>query len=307
MPHALTTPALAALAALLAPIIAVSAQPVTPAAVSAAPSPVPFRVEVQGQGRAVLFIPGFTNGGGVWRDVVARLDRGYQSHVFTLAGFDGQPALMDSVALPVWRDAIIRYIRDQRLERPVIVGHSLGGFLALDIAQTEPTLLGGVVNVDGLPFLPAATMPTATVESMRPMALQMRVGMQRSDSAQFVAQTRAAVAQMLRDTTRRADVIAMGARSDRRLSGQAYYELMTTDLRPALARIAVPVLNLHAWVAYRPYGQTRANVETMLAAQYAQLATKTIAIHDVAYHFIQLDEPAWFHEQLVRFLASTAR
>ncbi len=267
----------------------------------------PFRVEVSGRGRAVLFIPGFTNGGAVWRDAVASLGGKYQTHVFTLAGFDGQPATADSAALPVWRAAIIQYIRTKKLDRPVIVGHSLGGFLALDIAQTEPTLLGGVVNVDGLPFLPAATMPAATADGVRPMAMQMRTGMQRSDSAQFAANTRMALAQMLRDTSRMAEVWAMGKRSDRRLSGQAYYELMTTDLRPAMSRVQVPVLNLHAWVAYKPYGQTRENVERMLADQYAGLPKKTIAIHDAAYHFIQLDEPAWFHEQLQRFLADALR
>jgi pimeloyl-ACP methyl ester carboxylesterase len=278
-----------------------------PLAAQSSSSPAPFRVDVSGRGRAVLFIPGFTNGGAVWRDAVATLGGKYQTHVFTLAGFDGQPPLADSVALPVWRAAIIQYIRDKKLERPVIVGHSLGGFLALDIAQTEPTLLSGVVNVDGLPFLPAATVPTATADAVRPMAVQVRAGMQRSDSVQFAAQTRMALAQMLRDTSRLAEVWAMGKRSDRRVSGQAYYEMMTTDLRPSLSRITVPVLNLHAWVAYKQYGQTRAGLEAVLASQYAKLPKKTIAIHDAAYHFIQLDEPAWFHEQLQRFLSDAIR
>jgi N-formylmaleamate deformylase len=56
----------------------------------------------------------------------------------------------------------------------VIVGHSLGGFLALWLAEKQPDLVGPVVIVDSLPFLAAVMQPGATAESVKPMAENMR-------------------------------------------------------------------------------------------------------------------------------------
>lgn len=154
------------------------------------------------------------------------------------------------------RDAIIAYARERRIERPVLVGHSLGGFLALDIAATAPALPRAVVNVDGLPFLPATMGPTTTLESVRPMAEQMRRAM-RDGGAGGSEAVDAQLRVMIRDTTRIPLVRTMGRASDPATVAEANYALFATDLRSKLAQVAVPVLNLHAWVAYRTFGQTR--------------------------------------------------
>jgi len=50
------------------------------------------------------------------------------------------------------RDGLADYIRKNKLEKPVIVGHSLGGFLALALAAKYPNLPGKLVIVDAYPF-----------------------------------------------------------------------------------------------------------------------------------------------------------
>ena len=61
-----------------------------------------------------------------------------QSHVVTLAGIAGVPpvsgALAGAECTTSWRS----YIVDNELERPVIVGHSLGGTQALWLAERSP-------------------------------------------------------------------------------------------------------------------------------------------------------------------------
>lgn len=83
----------------------------------------------------------------------------------------------DTGWLRTQREAIVAYARARHLEKPVIVGHSLGGFLALWIAAEHPELPGAVVNVDGMPFFGVLMNPNATRETMRPMAGQMRAMM----------------------------------------------------------------------------------------------------------------------------------
>ena len=294
--------ALVAAAALLAAVPAAAvAQPTSPDTPTTSR---PFVVTVEGAGRPMLLIPGLTSGAGVWRGTVDHFKGRYRTHAFTLAGFAGVPMVMDSNFLPTVREALVAYIREQRLERPVLVGHSLGGFLALDVAARYPDLVGAVVNVDGLPYLPAAQMPNATPEMVRPQATMMRQAMRSAPASGGPnPMYEMSLRSMIRDTARIPEERARGARSDGRVVATAMYELMTSDLRPAMAAVKAPVLNLHVWDAYAGYGATRASTERLLADQYAALRTGTTRINDSAYHFIMLDDPAWLYAEMDRFLA----
>lgn len=118
-----------------------------------------FEVTVVGEGPAIILIPGLASSGDVWQSTVAALKADYQLHVLTLAGFGGvAPLTQDAWTqgfLPSQQEAVLRYIRQQNLDKPVVIGHSLGGYLALALAVTAPELIGGAVNVDGLPALGA--------------------------------------------------------------------------------------------------------------------------------------------------------
>jgi N-formylmaleamate deformylase len=101
-----------------------------------------FVVRVTGTGpRSMILIPGFLSHGEVWDEVVAHVGTRYRCHVLTLAGFAGVPAV-DGPLLPRVRDEIIAYIKETKLDHPVLVGHSLGGFLALWVGSTAPDLEG---------------------------------------------------------------------------------------------------------------------------------------------------------------------
>jgi pimeloyl-ACP methyl ester carboxylesterase len=288
-----------ALAAATHPLTVRSAQAQSNTTQAAAP----FTVRVVGKGAPIILIPGLTNNGDVWNETVAELSKTYQCHVFSLAGFAGTPAIMaDSTWVPRMRDSIIAYVRTKRLNKPIIIGHSLGGNLALDIAATAPDLPRAIVNVDGMPFLPAASIPGSTVKTVRPMAEQMRRAM--ATRSQPGSATEAQLRTLVRDTTRLAMLRTMQHTSDAATVAEAMFALYTTDLRPDMARVTAPVLNLHAWIAYKPYGQTRARMDTLLADQYAGLKHQTTRVSDTAYHFIMFDEPAWFMQEVKTFLAA---
>ena len=85
-----------------------------------------FVMEITGAGRPMILIPGLSSGGNVWAGAVEHFKDRYECHVVTLAGFAGQPAIEGEPFLEQVRDGLIQYIRDKKLERPVIVGHSLG-------------------------------------------------------------------------------------------------------------------------------------------------------------------------------------
>ena len=247
-----------------------------------------FHAEVSGQGPAMIFIPGLSSAGEVWDGVVAHEKAHHQCHVLTLAGFAGLPAIAPPFLKTV-RTELAAYIREHKLEKPVIVGHSLGGFLALMLAEEEPALVGPVVIVDSLPFLPAAQYPGATVESSRPYAEQMKAMLAAQSPEQRKAQLRATLHSMITDPKQVERAAQWGDASDPAAVGNAMAELMTTDLRPGLAKVKSRTLVVGSWIGLKGM-VTREQMEATYRGQYDGLPGVKVVMHPTAKHFIMLDD-----------------
>jgi pimeloyl-ACP methyl ester carboxylesterase len=271
-------------------------------------APTAFRVDVRGHGKPMILIPGLGSSGEVWDGVVAHYQEHYECHVLTLAGFAGAPESGESAVMPRVREQLAAYVAAHHLEKPVVVGHSLGGVIALSLAAQHPEAVGPLVVVDSLPFLPAATDASATPTSMSEMALNFRTLMASQPLDQRRAYERRVLPTLISDSDKVEVALDWMMKSNGQTLGQAVYEMMTTDLRPELARIHAPALVLGTW-AGTP-GATRSGVEQAFHAQYAGLAGARIALADRSRHFIMWDAPAWLMQQMDSFLqegAATAR
>lgn len=259
-------------------------------------------VEVVGTGRPVLMIPGLNSGADTWRDTCAALQPQAQCHIVQLPGFAGTPRVDAPAFLAPMRDRLLAYVADRKLARPDVVGHSLGGVLALQMAIARPDAIGKLVIVDSLPFMGAVRDASMTAEAMRPMATQMAAGMRAADPASYRKQAEAALASMTHDAGRTEQLKAWGAASDRESTTQAMYDLMTTDLRADLAQVKAPTLVLGAWSAYKPYGATLESTRGIFQAQYAALPGVRIEMSNDGYHFLMWDDPQWVATQVRGFL-----
>lgn len=148
------------------------------------PAPRSFRVTVVGQGQPMVLIPGLSSSGDTWNTTVARYRDRFACHVLTLAGFAGVPPIEQPLLASV-RAELAEYIRTQHLTRPVVVGHSLGGTLALALAADHPDLVGPIVVVDSLPFLAGAQMQAKTPEDAKPAIAAMRAYMANQSRSQY--------------------------------------------------------------------------------------------------------------------------
>ncbi|SMB91826.1 alpha/beta hydrolase fold [Hymenobacter roseosalivarius DSM 11622] len=261
-----------------------------------------FSVTVTGKGRPMLLIPGLTCPGAVWDETVARYQKQYQCHVVSLAGFSGQPAQTAAPEhlLQTVRDELLTYIKTQKLNRPIVVGHSLGGFLGLWMSTSAPEAIGPLVIIDSLPFLAAVQNPAMTAEMAKPMAEGMR--QQMLGGKMPVAAQRRMVAGLITDTARISQATRWGQASDARTVAQAMYDLYTTDLRADLGRIQQPTLVLGAWAAYKAYGSTKESTRAIFAQQYTKLPQHRIEMSEAGKHFLMWDDTAWFFAQTDAFL-----
>src|SRR5438067_2362627 len=160
---------------------AVGAQPTTRPS-----SEKPFGVRVVGHGRPMILIPGLACSGEVWDSTVDHFKDRYECHVLTLAGFAGQPPV-GGPSLETVRKGLADYIRQKKLDRPIIVGHGIGGFVAYVMGITEPDVVGALISVDGLPSLAAAMNPTITPEQLAQMAQSLRKQAEQITREQFIA------------------------------------------------------------------------------------------------------------------------
>lgn len=79
-----------------------------------------------------------------------------------LRGRGGSRALPAPYSLEQHADDVAAAIRAAGLERAIVVGHSMGGFVAVRLAHAHPELVGALVLVDGglpLPPAPEGTVP----------------------------------------------------------------------------------------------------------------------------------------------------
>lgn len=265
-----------------------------------------LKVEVVGEGRPVLMIPGLNSAGEVWDATCAALQQDQvQCHIVTLPGFAGLAPAADARSdawLEDMRDRLLAYVQARKLERPVVIGHSLGGVLALQMAASQADAIDRLVIVDALPFLAAAQNPAATVESTRPAAQAMRAGMLAQDESDYRATITATVKNMTRDPARVDTLVEWGNASDRATTTEAMYAMMTTDLRDTLAGIRVPVLVLGSWAAYAPFGATADSTAMLYRAQYAGLDGVQIEMSEDGYHFLMWDDPQWLQQQVRGFI-----
>jgi pimeloyl-ACP methyl ester carboxylesterase len=262
-----------------------------------------FMVSVVGQGPDVIMIPGLASSAEVWRPEAERLKAHYRLHLVQLAGFAGVPAAGNAtppLLVPI-RDALADYIRRNHLQRPVIVGHSLGGLLAMMLADANPELVGRLVIVDSLPFFGMLSGPQATVESVTPMAARVRdqlLGQSQDDFAKGEVQAMAGL--MKSKGPEAAAALAAAQESDHSVVAHAMYEDWTTDMRPRLSGVKAKVLVLYAFDA--TMGLPQAVMDGLYGNAYGALPDKQLVRIDGSYHFIQIDQPDRFHDELAKFL-----
>ena len=266
----------------------------------AAAAPTSFTVEVTGRGKPMILIPGLASSGEVWKGTVAHFCARYECHVLTLAGFAGVPPIGEPL-LPAVEKDLAAYIDEKHLDHPVVVGHSLGGFLALKLAADHPAKVGRIVVVDSLPALGATQVPEITAEQLKSMAGRMRDSMQSQEPATFAEGQRRAIVSMASNPEDQERILGWGRKSDRATVINAMYELMSTDLRTDVERIKAPTLVLGTWIAFKDYAP-RSAIEGTYTAQYRKLPGVKVEIADKARHFIMYDDPEWMYQRIDAFL-----
>jgi pimeloyl-ACP methyl ester carboxylesterase len=266
--------------------------------------PTRFSVTVSGEGPDVIFLPGLATSRGVWEDAAEALGPGYRVHLVQVKGF-GEPAgpNAEGPILAPLVEELARYIADNRIERPAVVGHSLGGLMALMLGADHPALPGKLMIVDAFPWFGVTVTPPgaqATVAAIEPQARQVRDVLVASHGTTGAGQgSDATIAGYVIDQGKLPRLREWTAGADQRVVGQLVYEDLTTDMRERIAQIAVPLTLIYPWNERYP---TREQAEPFYRANYAELPQAEMVAIGPAAHFVMTDQPEAFQAALERFL-----
>ena len=267
-----------------------------------------IQVNVVGTGPDVVLIPGLGSSPAVWESTIDALP-GYRYHLIHVDGFAGAPPRANAegpLIAPV-AEEIARYIAASKLDQPTLIGHSLGGTLAMLVAARHEGLAARVMVVDMVPFVGAMVVPGATAESIAPIAAITRAALADPSKSeeQRTREVQQTIGGMIKTENMRETAIADSLASDQQVSAQAMYDLMTTDLRPELANVAVPMKVL--WVSPPSIPLNSEQMAELYSQSFSAAPSAELIYFEDSYHFIMHDAPDKFQREVSEFLTSPER
>ncbi|RHW19444.1 alpha/beta hydrolase [Sphingomonas gilva] len=249
-----------------------------------------------GEGEPVVLIPGLSSPRAVWDGIAPELARTHRVLLVQVNGFAGddpganvKPGVLDGVIAD-----LDKLIAREKLEKPAIIGHSMGGLVGMMLASRHPDRVGRLMVVDALPFI-GTLFGAKDVAGIIARSEQMR-DMMLAAKRMPTPVTTDPGGIWSNTPEGRIRIANWSAKTDARVSAQAMHEVMTTDIRPELAKIAARPFT----VLYATGGGPQATA--IWQREYAGSPATLVAVPD-SYHFVMLDQPTRFAAEVEAFLA----
>jgi pimeloyl-ACP methyl ester carboxylesterase len=128
-------------------------------------------VELGGGDPPVLFLHGLGGNWKVWLESIPAVARGHRVIAVDLPGFGKSPPSSDGLSVSGYARTVERFCHRLDIERCIVVGNSLGGWVAADLALRVPHLVGALVLVDAAGIVPTRWERTKAVALMRGSSL----------------------------------------------------------------------------------------------------------------------------------------
>ncbi len=261
------------------------------------------RIDRGGAGQNLLLIHGLAASSTCWADLRGRLGPKVNIHLAQMRGFAG-------LAPPTGRehgrylksmaDELASYLRKSTRGPTSIVGHSMGGIVSMILARDHPDVVGRIMVVDVPSFFSVLINPFATEATFAAFAEATRRQYMDKSASELEDDLLRTARRLVRSKDDLARVVEWGMSSDQALTADVMAEVMTTDLRPDLGKIAAPTNVLYAFESSMPISNLA--VDQLYASAYSGLKDCQLVRIDDARHYIMLDQPDRFHREVVAWM-----
>lgn len=242
--------------------------------------------EVFGRGRPVLFLHGWLGSWRYWFPTMEVVAENFRTYSFDFWGFGDSRRKQTQESIQNYSDQVIRFLDALGIDRVLLVGHSMGGMVALKTALSYPdrilrvATVGAPIDGDSLSWLLKLTD--------RPFfatALAQMPWLRRNLFRFFLGETADPAVN---------EVIDDSLKSSANTLRHSVSSMWRTDLRPELSRLRVPALIVH--------GGRDDIVKPNQADLFDHVETAEVVVMPRSRHFPFLDEAELFNDVLMRFL-----
>lgn len=234
---------------------------------------IPVYYEVAGTGAPLVLIHGLSGSTRWWERNIVALARHFRVYVVDLIGF-GQSRGAQPFVLRDASRIVCRWMECLGIERAHIVGHSMGGYIAAELAADCPE------RVDQLVLVAAAALPFDPSCSPEPLNL-----------IRSIPRINLSFLSMALSDAYNAGLSTLA---------RATYELLTSDIRPKLSRISAPTLVM--------WGEQDICVPLKQGRQLSEyLPDARFVVFKTTGHCPMWEHPEAFNRVVSRFLTGGVR
>ena len=242
--------------------------------------------EVFGHGRPVVFLHGWLGSWRYWFPTMERVAENFRTYSFDFWGFGESRRKSTYESIQNYSDQVIRFLDELGIDRCLLVGHSMGGMVAVKTAINHPKRISRVAAVgapivgDSLSWLLKLIDRPIMADAFARVPWFRRYMFHR-----FLGETTdPAVDEILDDSVKSSSTTLRNAVGS----------MWRTDLRPELSRLSVPTLIVH--------GGRDEIVQPNQADLFDDIPVAEVVVMPESRHFPFLDEPEVFNDILIRFL-----
>ncbi|MBI4350342.1 MAG: alpha/beta fold hydrolase [Elusimicrobia bacterium] len=245
----------------------------------------------RGGGAPVVFIHGFPFDRTMWEPQLREVSKDRRVIAYDVRGHGRSQAGDGQYSIELFVDDLVMLLDHSKVERAVLCGLSMGGYIALRAAERQPERLSGLVLCD---TKSGPDTDEARIKRAATIAAVKKYGVPKFAN-EFIK------AVLTEETLRTKPAItgallnSILANSPLGISGTLLALAARTDTTAALAKISVPTLIL---VGEQDKITPPAASEAMLKA----LPEAALHVIPDAAHMSNLENPAVFNERLLAFL-----
>ena len=251
-------------------------------------------VKTRGVGDPVVFLHGLGGGSESWAPQLCSLGEAYRCLAPDLPGYGASPPTA-LATLEAWADALACTLDAMRLDRAVLVGHSLGGMLAQEFIVRHRTRVSRLVlsctspafgRSDGSfqrEFIAARLKPLENGGTMRDVAEEAAPGLFGPHAPREAVEAAKAMMVQIPEHTYRAALDC----------------IVRFDRRDALAQIGVPTLLVST-------EHDRSAPKIALERMAERIPRARHVSLDRLGHMPNIEAPDRFNRELIAFLAETS-
>jgi pimeloyl-ACP methyl ester carboxylesterase len=242
--------------------------------------------EVFGHGRPVVFLHGWLGSWRYWFPTMERVAENFRTYSFDFWGFGESRRKSTYESIQNYSDQVIRFLDELGIDRCLLVGHSMGGMVALKTAINHPKRISRVAAV-GAPIV-GDSLSWLLKLTDRPLfadAFARVPAFRRFMFHWFLGEA---------DDQHVHEILDDSVKSSSTTLRNAVGSMWRTDLRPELSRLSVPALIVH--------GGRDEIVHPNQADLFDNVSSAEVVVMPESRHFPFLDESELFNELLLRFL-----